>query len=71
MQTLLKETEKYNINMKGNLCISWEIQTHILPVFCTYFCKGKKDCLFIVFIIHLLLTYSIDPDAFCDLLSGF
>lgn len=70
MQTLLKETEKYNINMKGNLFISWEIQTHF-TCFLYLFQQGKKDCLFIVFIIHLLLTYSIDPDAFCDLLSGF
>lgn len=55
MQTLLKETEKYNINMKGNLFISWEIQTHILPVFCTYFCKGKK----IVCLLFLLFIYCL------------
>lgn len=57
MQTLLKETEKYNINMERNLCISWEIQIDILAVFCTYFCKGKRlfvYCFYYSFIAYVL-----------------
>lgn len=55
MQTLLKETEKYNINMEGNLCISWEIQIDILAVFCTYFCKGKR--LFVYCFYYSFIAY--------------
>lgn len=73
MQTLLKETEKYNIekyNIERNWCIAYEICIHILAV-SVLISARDNDYLSLTFTFPLLFICFIDRDAFCDLFSEF